>query len=73
MIEQKIHSRRRGTGAAPALEQTIEDDWAFGHLSLNHESHCLMFRSMCRRDGPMTMAVEIGSVTPQCCPTAIFS
>ena len=32
-----------------------------------------MFRSMCRHDGPMTMAVEIASVASQCCPPAIFS
>jgi hypothetical protein len=59
MIEQKIRARRCDAGAAPALEQTIEDDRALGHLSLNHESHCFMFRSMCRHAGPMTMAVEI--------------
>src|SRR6516225_7285252 len=37
MIEQKIRWRRRGAGAAAALEQTIEDDRDFGHLCLNQE------------------------------------
>ena len=32
-----------------------------------------MFRSMCRHDGPMTMAAEIGSVESACCPPTIFS
>src|SRR4029077_7689654 len=73
MIEQKICRQRGGAGAALALQQTIEDDRALGHLALNHESHCLMFCSMCRHDGPMTIAVEIGSVESACCPPAIFS
>jgi ComF family protein len=31
-----------------------------------------MFGSMCRHAVPMTIGVEIGSVAPPCCPTAIF-
>src|SRR5215469_8147779 len=60
MIEQKIRRQQcGGAGAAPALQQTIEDDRALGHHSLNHESHCLMFRSMCRQAEPMTIVAEI--------------